>query len=171
MVLTKNNCKAKISIKRYLFILSFISLLPINKLSADGIIFAPLARASYDFNLGYTISLGLGIQNCQGECSPGGYMMYSYSKAIQKEGLMSSLSQQLNKPKMGSNLSLGLYAGLGIASFRFGANRMLFKESTEKMWGVEASTQMLFFNGVLGLMYNNKSNSIQPNLGLGWGVF
>ena len=171
MVLTKNNCKAKISIKRYLFILSFISLLPINKLSADGIIFAPLARASYDFNLGYTISLGLGIQNCQGECSPGGYMMYSYSKETQKENIMSNLFQQINKPKMGSNLSFGLYAGLGFASFRLGANRMLFKESTEKLWGIEASTQFIIFNGALGLMYNNESKSIQSNLGLGLGLF
>ena len=171
MVLIKSNIKSKISTKRYLLILSFIFLLPINKLSADGIIVAPLARASYDFNLGYTISLGLGIQNCQGECSPGGYMMYSYSKETQKESMMSNLFQQVNNPKMGSNLSFGLYAGIGIASFRIGANRMLFKESTEKMWGVEASTQMFLFNGVLGLMYNNESNSIQPNLGLGWGVF
>ena len=48
---------------------------------------------------------------------------------------------------------------------------MIFNGKTEKLWGVEASGQMFILNGVLGIMYNNQSKSIQPNLGLGFGIF
>jgi len=171
MDLIKNSYKSKFSIKRYLFILSLVFLLPTARLSADGILFAPLVRASYDFNLGYTMSWGFGIQNCKGECSPGGYLMYSHSKKIQKSGLISQLSQQLHQPREGSNLSFGLYAGMGIASFRFGVNRMLFKEKPEKLWGVEASGQMILVNFVAGAMYNSELKNIKPRLGLGLGIF
>ena len=179
MDLIKNSYKSNFSIKRYLFILSLVFLLPTARLSADGILFAPLVRASYDFNLGYTMSWGFGIQNCKGECSPGGYLMYSHSKKIQKSGFISQLSQQLqqlHQPREGSSLSFGLYAGMGIASFRFGVNRMLFKEKPdkekpEKLWGVEASGQMIFVNFVAGAMYNSELKNIKPRLGLGLGIF
>jgi hypothetical protein len=147
-----------------ILIFSFF-LLPIGKLSANAFVF-PLLRASYDFNLGYTISWGVGIMNCPGECTGGGYAMYSYSKKGQefKKNLFS-------QTKSGSNLSFGLYAGVGIASFRAGLNRMLFKEESESLWGVEASGQMFLFNWVTGAMYNNQSKKIKPNLGFGLGIF
>ena len=153
---------------KYFKILIFIFLLlPIGRLSADGIIVAPLLRASYDFNLGYTISWGVGIINCPGECTGGGYAMYSYSKKGQefKKTLFS-------QTKSGSNLSFGLYNGVGIASSRVGVNRMLFKEeSGSSLWGIEASGQMFIFNWVIGAMYNNESKKIKPNLGFGFGLF
>ena len=166
MDLIRNNFKFRSSIKKYGIILSLVFLFPIGKLSADGIIVAPLLRASYDFNLGYTISWGMGIVNCPGECTGGGYAMYSYSKKEQefKKNLFS-------QTKSGSNLSFGLYAGLGIASFRVGVNRMLFKEESGSLWGVEASGQMFILNGVLGAMYNNELKKIKPNLGIGLGIF
>ena len=153
---------------KYFKIIIFIFLLlPIGRLSADGIIVAPLLRTSYDFNLGYTISWGVGIMNCPGECVGGGYAMYSYSKKGQefKKNLFS-------QTKSGSNLSFGLYAGVGIASFRVGVNRMLSKkESGSSLWGIEASGQMIFFNWVAGAMYNNESKKIKPNIGIGLGIF
>ena len=153
---------------KYFKILIFIFLLlPIGRLSADGIIVAPLLRASYDFNLGYTISWGGGILNCPGECTVGGYAMYSYSKKRQefKKTLFS-------QTKSGSNLSFGLYNGMGIASFRVGVNRMLFKEeSGSSLWGIEASGQMFIINWVIGAMYNNELKKIKPNLGFGFGFF
>ena len=142
-------------------------LLPTVKLSADGIILAPLLRSSYDFNLGYTISWGVGIMNCPGECTGGGYGMYSYSKKRQK-----FKKNLFSETISGSNLSFGLYAGVGIASFRVGVNRMLFKEeSGSSLWGIEASGQMFILNGVIGGMYNNESKEIKPNLAFGLGIF
>ena len=153
---------------KYFKILIFIFLLlPIGKLSADGILVAPLLRASYDFNLGYTISWGVGIMDCRGECAGGGYAMYSYSKKRQK-----FKKNLFSQTKSGSNLSFGLYAGVGIASFRAGVNHMLFKEeSGNSLWGIEASGQMFILNGVIGAMYNNESKKIKPNLGFGFGLF
>ena len=153
---------------KYFKILIFIFLLlPIGRLSADKILVFPLLRASYDFNLGYTISWGVGIVNCPGECTAGGYAMYSYSKKRQefKKNLFS-------QTKSGSNLSFGLYSGVGIASFRVGVNRMLFKEeSGSSLWGIEASGQMFIINWVIGAMYNNELKKIKPNLGFGFGIF
>ena len=153
---------------KYFKILIFIFLLlPIGRLSADKILVFPLLRASYDFNLGYTISWGGGILNCPGECTVGGYAMYSYSKKRQefKKTLFS-------QTKSGSNLSFGLYGGVGIASFRVGVNRMLFKEeSGSSLWGIEASGQMFIINWVIGSMYNNELKKIKPNLGFGFGIF
>ena len=153
---------------KYFKILIFIFLLlPIGRLSASGILVAPLLRASYDFNLGYTISWGVGLINCPGECTGGGYAMYSYSKKRQefKKNLFS-------QTKSGSNLSFGLYNGIGIASFRVGVNRMLFKEeSGSSLWGIEASGQMFILNWVIGAMYNNESKKIKPNIGFGFGIF
>jgi len=171
MVLIKNNYKTKISIKRYLFILSLVFLLTTEKLLAGGIWPAPLIRASYDFNLGYTVSYGVAIMDCRGECGISGYIMYSHSRKIQKSGLVSDFSKKLNKPKTGSNLSFGLYGGIGVASFRIGVNRMFFKEKTNKLWGVEASTQMFLLNGVVGMMYDSESKNIKPNLRFGYGIF
>ena len=155
------------NLKKYCSIFLTLILLSSAKLSASGILVAPLLRTSYDFNLGYTVSWGVGIMNCPGECVGGGYAMYSYSKKGQefKKNLFS-------QPKSGSNLSFGLYAGVGIASFRVGVNRMLFKEeSGSSLWGIEASGQMFILNGVIGTMYNNESKKINPNLGFGLGIF
>jgi len=144
-----------------------LSILLISTLFANGILVAPLLRTSYDLNLGYTISWGMGIMNCPGECTSGGYAMYSYSKKGQefKKNLFS-------QTKSGSNLSFGLYAGVGIASFRVGANRMLFKKKPKSsLWGIEASGQMFLLNGVIGTMYNNESKKIKSNISLGLGIF
>ena len=155
------------NLKKYCSIFLTLILLSTAKLSADGILVAPLLRASYDFNLGYTISWGVGIMNCPGECTGGGYAMYSYSKKGQEFN-----KNLFSQTKSGSNLSFGLYAGVGIASFRVGANRMLFKEeSGSSLWGIEASGQMFILNGVIGAMYNNESKKIKPNIGFGFGIF
>jgi len=154
-------------LKKYCSILLTLILLFSAKLSAGGVLVAPLLRTSYDFNLGYTISWGVGIMNCPGECTGGGYAMYSYSKKGQefKKTLFS-------QTKSGSNLSFGFYAGVGIASFRVGVNRMLFKEeSGSSLWGIETSGQMFILNGVIGTMYNNELKKIKPNLSLGLGIF
>ena len=127
-------------------------------------------RASYDFNLGYTLSFGLGIAYVEGGAGKGPYIMYSYSKKGQKFNNI-NLFQKYLQPKSGSNLSFGLFAGLGIGSFRVGVNRMLFKEESERLWGVEGSGQMVFFNWVAGAMYNNESKKIKPNIGFGFGIF
>ena len=155
------------NLKKYCSIFLTLILLSSAKLSADKILVFPLLRASYDFNLGYTISWGGGILNCPGECTVGGYAMYSYSKKRQefKKTLFS-------QTKSGSNLSFGLYSGVGIASFRVGVNRMLFKEeSGSSLWGIEASGQMFIINWVIGAMYNNELKKIKPNLGFGFGIF
>ena len=78
--------------------------------------------------------------NCPGECAGGGYAIYSYSKKGQefKKNLFS-------QTKSGSNLSFGLYAGVGIASFRVGVNRMLFKEeSGNSLWGKAKRKRSVF---------------------------
>ena len=144
-----------------------LPILLISTLFSNEILVAPLFRTSYDLNLGYTISWGVGIMNCPGECTGGGYAMYSYSKKKQefKKNLFS-------KTQSGSNISIGLYAGLGIASFRVGANRMLFKNKLKSsLWGVEASGQMFLLNGVVGTMYNNESKKLKSNISLGLGIF
>ena len=81
---------------------------------------APLIRVSYDFNLGYTTSIGISWNNTtSGDIGAGAYFLYSFSHKKGRENVE------------GKNFSTGLYAGLGIASFRVGVNRMLIKTTRD----------------------------------------
>mgnify|MGYP003324208258 CR=1 FL=1 len=90
--------------------------LSISNLKAD--FWAPLFRVSYDFNLGYTTSIGISWNNTEsGDIGAGAYFLYSFSH---KKG---------RKNVEGKNFSTGLYTGLGIASFRVGINNMFIKRT------------------------------------------
>ena len=76
----------------------------------------PLIRVSYDFNLGYTTSIGGGIMFQKGgESSGGPYFLYSFSHKSGRDYIY------------GKTFSAGLYGGVGIASFRVGINKMIIK--------------------------------------------
>ena len=139
---------------------------------------APLIRVSYDFNLGYTTSIGISWNNTtSGDIGAGAYFLYSFSHKKGRENVE------------GKNFSTGLYAGLGIASFRVGVNRMLIKTTRDTKsslvknlkvnepgtyWGIEASSQMFLLNGCAGIIFpSNFSNPIKPklNLSAGLGIF
>ena len=150
---------------------------------------APLIRVSYDFNLGYTTSIGLSWNKIEGgEIGAGAYILYSFSnKGIIKRGLLNNIIHR-------RNFSAGVYGGLGIASFRIGINRMIINDIIDKnddylvnntsfdrlhsrlfiqesgsYWGIEASPQMFLFNGCAGIVFTPKQPKL--NLSIGLGIF
>ena len=75
----------------------------------------PLIRVSYDFNLGFTTSIGGGVMFTKGEPIGGPYFLYSFSHKSGRNYID------------GKTFSAGLYGGVGIASFRVGINKMIIK--------------------------------------------
>ena len=140
---------------------------------------APLFRVSYDFNLGYTTSIGVSWNNTAGgDIGAGAYFLYSFSH---KKG---------RKNVEGKNFSTGLYAGLGIASFRVGINNMLIKhvnnsssrgdihnfskfsdifliQKPGSYWGLEVSSQMIIGNGCIGIISTQEGPKLNGSFGLG----
>ena len=165
--------------KIILIILIFFSNTSI--LKAD--IWAPLFRISYDFNLGYTTSIGVAWTKTEGgEVGAGGaYFLYSFS-------------HKKNKALIdGKNFSIGAYGGIGIASFRFGINNMIinhvsdsssrsgihkFNKFSKKFliqesgsyWGIEASSMFFAVTSSGGFLFNRDT---QPkfNGSIGLGIF
>ena len=117
----------------------------------------PIIKYSYDFNLGTTIGLGLIAVRMGEGIGQGLYTVYSYSKN-----------------KRGNNLSIGLYAGMGLASFRVGLNRMVIKEKKQDKvyWGLETTPTFLLVHGQGGIMFENaKWKKRKLNLSGGVGLF
>ena len=158
-------------------ILIIIFSLSISNLKAD--FWAPLFRVSYDFNLGYTTSIGISWNNtANGDIGTGAYFLYSFSH---KKG---------RKNIEGENFSTGLYAGLGIASFRVGINNMIIKyvnnsssrggihrfnnfsnknliQKPGSYWGFEVSPNILIGNVCLGVLDTNEGIKLNSSFGLG----
>ena len=78
----------------------------------------PLIRVSYDFNLGYTTSIGAGVWS--EDYNGGPYFLYSFSHKSGRNYID------------GKNFSAGLYGGVGIASFRVGVNKMIIKHAVSQ---------------------------------------
>jgi len=140
---------------------------------------APLIRVSYDFNLGYTTSIGVCWANTEGgEIAPGAYFLYSFSHKKQSKHIK------------GKNFSAGLFGGLGIASFRVGVNKMIIKhvsnpslrggihnfnkfsdnffiQKSGSYWGLEASSQMIIGNGCIGIIPTQEGCKFNGSIGLG----
>ena len=118
-------------------------------LSAEGEFgVVPIITATWDNNIGFNYGVGLvlGIWG-QGVLS-GAYTSYSFSKK-------------------GNNLSLGPYAGAGIASFRFGVNR--FKDISENKiyWGIESSSTMILGHLRFGILKDYEKAKLSYAFGLG----
>ena len=151
------------------FLISFSSIPMIH--AADYFSY-PLVRVSYDFNLGYTTSIGGGIIFRNGDMEGGGpYFLYSFSHKKQNVS--------------GKNFSVGLLSGLGIASIRVGINRMLIFKGKDnsflsnlfplinksgEYWGLEASAQM-FLGNVCGGFLFDKEQRLKLNGSVGLGIF
>ena len=155
------------------FLISFSS---IPMIQAADYFSYPLVRVSYDFNLGYTTSIGGGIIFRNGDMEGGGpYFLYSFSHKKQNVS--------------GKNFSVGLLSGLGISSFRVGINWMLIFEGKNnfegkdnsflsnlfvnkpgKYWGLEASAQM-FLGNVCGGFLFDKEQRLKLNGSVGLGIF
>lgn len=117
----------------------------------------PIIKYSYDINLGTTIGFGLVAVYMGGGIGQGLYTVYSYSKN-----------------KRGNNLSIGLYAGMGLASFRVGLNRMVIKEKKQDKvyWGLESTPTFLLVHGQGGIMFENANwKKRKLNLSGGVGLF
>ncbi len=125
---------------------------------------APLVRISYDFNLGYTTSIGIAWNRIEGgEAAGGAYFLYSFSR------------KKVKKYVDGKNFSAGLYGGIGMASFRVGINNMIIKhvnssssrggvhnfnkfsdrfliQKSGSYWGLEASSMFFTITSSGGLL-------------------
>ena len=143
---------------KYFYFLLLCSLFTIPAYPGEGdIAIGPIIKYSYDINLGTTIGLGfLAVYMSEG-VGRGFYTVYSYSKN-----------------KRGNNLSIGLYAGMGLASFRVGLNRMVIKEKKQDRvyWGLESTPTFLFVHGQGGIMFENANweNWEKRKLNLSGGV-
>jgi len=140
---------------------------------------APLIRISYDFNLGYTTSIGITWNRIEGgEQAIGAYFLYSFSH------------KKVKKYVDGKNFSAGLYGGIGIASFRVGINHMIIKhinssssrggihnfdnfsdkfliQKPGSYWGLEVSPQIIFGNACTGILFTNEGYKVNNSFGLG----
>ena len=150
-------------------------------LKAD--IWAPLFRISYDFNLGYTTSIGVAWTKTEGgEVGAGGaYFLYSFSHKKNKALIN------------GMNFSAGVYGGIGIASFRIGINNMIikhvsssssrggihkFNKFSEKFliqepgsyWGIEASSMFFAVTSSGGFLFDRDAKP-KLNGSMGLGIF
>ena len=160
-----------------IILIILISFSSVSVLKADFL--APLIRVSYDFNLGYTTSIGICWANTEGgDIAPGAYFLYSFSH------------KKASKYVHGNNFSADLFGGVGIASFRVGINRMIIKHvnnSSSKgdihnfskfsdkfliqkpgsYWGLETSSQMIIGNGCIGIISTQEGYKLNSSLGLG----
>ena len=117
----------------------------------------PMIKFSYDLNLGTTVGLGLAVIKFGEGIGQGPYFIYSYSKK-----------------KKGKNLSLGYLAGVGLASFKVGFNRMTINsESGSKVyWGIYTSPTFLIVHTQGGIMFEDtKWEKRKLNLSAGLGIF
>ena len=135
----------------------------------------PLVRFSYDFNLGFTTSIGAGVWS--EDYNGGPYFLYSFSNGFGSGD--------------GKNFSAGLYGGVGIASFRVGVNKMIINDTIDRgngylmnntlvdkftinqpasYWGLEASSMFLGVTSSGGFLFDG--NSIPKfNGSIGLGIF
>ena len=126
----------------------------------------PMIKFSYDLNLGTTVGLGLAVIYFEQGIGQGPYFIYSYSKK-----------------KKGKNLSLGYLAGVGLASFKVGFNRMTIKSKSDKTedldhihdkvyWGIYTSPTFLIVHTQGGIMFEDaKWEKRKLNLSAGLGIF
>ena len=123
-----------------LFLISII-LISLSRISASNIELVPLIKFSYDKNLGITYGFGASVVDFKQGIGQGIYTLISYSKE-----------------KKGRNLSFGFYSGVGLASFRIGANRMTIieEDAPKTFWGIEASPTFLFLHLNAGVMTDDK---------------
>lgn len=140
----------------FFIILILLILFPAKELYSGGIQPGPLLRISYDYNLGLSYGLGVAIIKFDGGIGQGPYFLYSYSR--EKESY---------------NFSLGHFAGVGFASFRYGVNYMITdnENGQDTYWGAEFSPNFFLLNLQGGVMYSRNSRSFRPNLAFGWGIF
>ena len=139
-------------------VLSVLVLVPLYGDTGD-IAITPMIKFSYDLNLGTTVGLGLAVIQMGEGIGQGPYFIYSYSKKMK-----------------GKNLSLGYLAGLGLASFKVGLNRMTINsESGSKVyWGIYTSPNFLLVHIQGGMMFEDadvKWEKRKLNLSGGLGFF
>ena len=145
----------------------------------------PLIRFSYDFNLGFTTSIGGGVMFTKGEAIGGPYFLYSFSNEFGSPNLRGGEYVD------GKNFSVGLYGGVGFASFRVGVNKMIINDTIDRgngylmnntlvdkftinqpasYWGLEASSMFLGVTSSGGFLFDG--NSIPKfNGSIGLGIF
>lgn len=108
----------------------------------------PMVSATWDNNIGFNYGVGLALGKWGEGVFSGLYTSYSYSKK-------------------GNNLSFGPYAGLGLATFRIGVNRLKLKENDQEYWGIETSPSMFMGHLRLGILKDNDKPKLSYALGLG----
>jgi len=159
-----------------IILIILISFSSVSVLKADFI--APLIRVSYDFNLGYTTSIGVTWNKTEGGEVGGVYILYSFS-------------HKKNKALIdGKNFSAGAYGGIGVVSFRIGVNNMIIKhvnnsslrggihsfnkfsdrfliQQPGSYWGLEVSPQIIIGNGCIGIISTQEGYKLNGSLGLG----
>ena len=143
----------------------------------------PLIRVSYDFNLGFTTSVGGGVMFTKGEPIGGPYFLYSFPNEFGSPNLRG------REYVDGKILSMGLYAGVGIASFRVGVNKMIINDTIDRedgylrgktffdkfiinqpgsYWGLEASSMFLGITSSGGFLFDgDETPKFNGSIGLG----
>ena len=108
----------------------------------------PTISATWDNNIGFNYGIGVALGQWGEGVFTGIYTSYSFSKK-------------------GNNISFGPYAGVGIATFRFGVSRLKLKEHNQEYWGIETSPMMFGGHFRLGILKDDNKPKLSYALGLG----
>tara|TARA_Y100001970_G_scaffold275262_1_gene376271 strand:+ start:3740 stop:4144 length:405 start_codon:yes stop_codon:yes gene_type:complete len=108
----------------------------------------PMFSATWDNNLGFNYGIGMAIGKWGKGIFTGVYSSYAFSKK-------------------GNNFSFGPYSGLGIATFRFGVNRLKLKDEETAYWGIETSPSMIVGHARFGIAKKHDIYKLCYATGLG----
>ena len=84
-----------------------------------------------------------------------------------KEGIFTGVYSSYAFSKKGNNFSFGSYSGLGIATFRFGVNRLKLKGEGTAYWGIETSPSMIIGHARFGIAKKHDIYKLCYAVGLG----